>query len=50
MKKKPCPKCGRGVYIFFEKDGQVMCAYCTGNLWAINEERKRQAHIKGAER
>ncbi|KKK55782.1 hypothetical protein LCGC14_3071080, partial [marine sediment metagenome] len=31
MNKELCPKCGRTVYLFFDKNGQVMCAYCAGN-------------------
>ena len=50
MNKEPRPKCGQNVYILFKKDGQTMCAYCTDNLWAINEERKRQAQNKEAEK
>lgn len=47
MATQQCPECKRGVYQLFKKAGRVACAYCFGNLWAINEEKKQ---AKGKER
>lgn len=42
-----CPECKRKVKQLFKKGNRIACAYCFGNLWAINKEREASTIKQG---